>query len=87
MPRLRQFDGSVDVRLLGLSIVMTARARPGTSEVEPEHCVPPVLEPSGDSDHQRGIHRTAVERMRMTEHREALRRVRGINPGFQGCTV
>jgi hypothetical protein len=42
-----------------------------------------INEAVGDRDHQRSIHRPTLQRMGVTEHREALGVIWGINPGLQ----
>jgi hypothetical protein len=43
----------------------------------------PVDQPVGHRDHQRGVHRPALERMGMTEDGETTGLVGGINPRLE----
>jgi hypothetical protein len=62
---------------------VAATAATRAPKVEAEHGMASINEAVGDRDHQRSIHRPTLQRMGVTEHREAFGVIRGINPRLQ----
>ena len=69
------------------AVVMLPAGCSGTPEIESENSMTSFDQLTGDSNHQRCIHRSAMQRVRVTEDREPVGACRGIDASLQRYTV